>query len=59
MSMIKLRSVGQIEQAMLHHNTQSAFVLPEEIADLVHHPLLQFANGSPVYHIVAEPYSWV
>lgn len=42
---------------MLIHDTSTAFVLPEPIADIVHHPSMQYRNGTPVYHIVAEPYS--
>lgn len=50
-------SVGDIELELLKHATWSAFVLPESIADVVHHPALRYTNGTPVYHVVTEPYS--
>lgn len=50
-------SVGRIELCLLKHETRFAYVLPESIADVVHHPALRYANGTPVFHIVAEPYS--
>lgn len=50
-------SVGEIEYSLMKREIRFAFVLPETIADIVHHPALQYANGTPVYHIVAEPYS--
>lgn len=49
-------SVGQIEDMLLAHNISGAFVLPEPIADIVQTPALQFLNGAPVYHVVAETY---
>lgn len=50
-------SIRGIERQLVAHNTSYIFILPEVIADIVHHPALQYANGTPFYHIVAEPYS--
>lgn len=56
MQMDDFRSIGQIERALLKHDTSRAFVLPDVIADIVHDPALRYANGTAVYHVVAEPY---
>lgn len=49
-------SVGAIELDLLRHATRFAYVLPETIADIVDHPALHYANRTPVYHVVGEPY---
>lgn len=54
---VRFISVGLIERMLLAHNTSFIYILPEVIADIVHHPLLHHRNGTPVYHIVEEPYS--
>lgn len=46
-----------IERALLAHDTSRAYVLPADIADIVHLPELRYANGSRVFHIIAEKYS--
>lgn len=55
---IQYLTVVQIEEALLTRSYENtAFVLPKPIADIVYHPALQYANGTPVYHILSEPYS--
>lgn len=56
MTNVTLMSVASIERSMLAHDTNTVFVLPEAIADIVQHPRMKHLNGTPVYHVIAEPY---
>lgn len=57
MERISLASIIEIEKALLSHETGVAYVFPETICDIIYHPAFQHGNGTPLYHIMSEPFS--